>query len=91
MYNRRPRKVKKLAKKKKAKHDAAVMVQTAVVSVMGAIQFAHIQSLPILKDANVGAIRTDKALAATKAAIDTTLAVSKSLQQIKSWREHASK
>jgi hypothetical protein len=89
MKDRRPRKLKKLAKKRKDKADALVMVKCAMTSVMSASQLAMVSASPILKE-NIVEGRIQKALRIVEIAKNSAEIIGKHMSEIKPWREHAS-
>lgn len=85
MKDRRPRKLKKIAKKRKAAADALVMFKSATVTMQGAIEMAMISATPVPIPASIGI----KALKVAETAIDTATAIKNIMSEIKPWREFA--
>jgi hypothetical protein len=81
---RLPRKKKKQAKKLKAKADALIMYQAAVVAAQGRIQLALISAKPVQFPHQIPL----KALAVVNTTMDTAKAFNQVLSQIKPWYEH---
>ena len=93
MKDRIPRKLKKLAKKHKAKHDAMVTATTAITAALGAARMLSIASRPIPKaNGNNGddIIKSvlEKKIALANCILQTSYSAAISMQQIKPWREH---
>lgn len=80
MKQRFPRKLKKIAKKRKSKADAMIMVQSAMASAMGASRVASIQAQPSF------GITAPKVLSAASVVLDTVTSISKVMAQIKPWQ-----
>ncbi len=86
MKNRVPRKKKKQAKKVKARHDAMILVQTAISTIQGAMRAAMIASRPT-PSYQPGGIAFKSASAAMNV-LDTAESVIGIMSEIKPWREH---
>jgi len=90
MKNRRPRKLKKLAKKRKEAADAFIMAQAGLVAALGSVQLATITSRPRPIDMPPHAALALKSLAVVQSTAHTAQAIGNVMKQIKPWREHAS-
>lgn len=82
MKDRRPRKLKKQAKRKKLTHDAFVMAQAAVVTAQTFSKLAIINSTPFLS-------YPSKAMSVVAHTQNATKAIQLVLSQIKPWRAFA--
>jgi hypothetical protein len=88
MKDRRPRKLKKKAKKLKASDDAIVMMKAAMVSLSGAMQLACVASTPIPAHFNP-AMAQIKSIRAAQCAVESAQSIQKVMSEIKPWREFA--
>lgn len=80
MEKRYPRKLKKIAKKRKSKADAIIMVQSAIDSAIAAARVARIQAQPSF------GVTAPKALSIASAVLESALAIKNILSQIKPWQ-----
>jgi hypothetical protein len=84
MKNRRPRKLKKIAKIRKAFADAALTAQAALITTMGMVQLALVNSQPPLYPML-------KAFRIAEVTINTASAIQKCLSEIKPWQYYATR
>jgi hypothetical protein len=87
MKDRRPRKLKKVAKKRKAKHVAMVTAQCAIAQALAMCQVMQIQARPILKERREEDLR-EKKIAVVNCFIQAGYSASIIMTQIKHWREY---
>jgi hypothetical protein len=85
MKDRRPRKIKKIAKKRKAVADAVIMAKSAITAMNCAVQLATIRSRPT----PVNALPVEKALNTAQACVDAANILQAVLSEIKPWRAYA--
>jgi hypothetical protein len=87
MKDRRPRKLKKIAKKRKVAADAFVMVKAAMAMAQGCVQIVIITSSPVpVYGLSSAAERTLRIAMAT---VDTTHTIHRIMSEIKPWRIYA--
>lgn len=85
MKDRRPRKAKKIAKKKKSKVDALVMMQAALTTALHVSQLAIINSTPIMFSE---AAKIEKSIRVVTHTVESARAISNVMKQIKPWRTY---
>jgi hypothetical protein len=90
MKDRRPRKLKKVAKKRRAKHVAMVTAQCAIAQALAMCQVMQIQARPILKGSGEDTIRAvvEKKVAIANCIFNVGRAAVTIAKQVKHWREY---
>lgn len=88
MKNRVPRKLKKIAKKRKAVADGIVGVRNVLTVAMGSVQLAMVAAQPLPMYGPSRIFPALKALRILEIAKDTAAAVQRNMSHIKDWRQH---
>lgn len=89
MKDRRPRKLKKIAKKRKAAADAFTIVKATMVSAQCAAQLVIVSATPTPHFIPTNVTAAEKALRITEIAINSASAIQRVLSDIKPWRAYA--
>lgn len=91
MKQRFPRKLKKIAKKRKSKADAIIMGMSVVSAAMSMSQVLMIQSKAIPKVENHAELINEKRIHTAQAIFDSAAAIKNILSEIKPWQYYTFK
>lgn len=89
MKQRFPRKLKKIAKKRKGQADVMIMGMSVVSAAISMSQVLIIQSKPIPKVENRVELINEKRIQTVQAILDSATAIKNILSQIKPWQYYA--